>query len=233
MKGYIAGKPLLSTTDWPSTVSCAIFFAGCNLRCRFCFNTPILEFDEKFLTDMSDVYNEIEEQRFLIEGVIATGGEPTLQPNALLFLAKWTHQKDLRFGLMTNGTKPQVIRQLIKNKLLDYVAVDIKTIPKPEAYAHITQNKKNVLSLVQETVTLLKTTDISYEFRTTLVPHLIDGLEQIQQIVEWVGTDNYILQIFRNTDTVIDGQLKEFEFSEKQLSRIRDFAKKAGINVRF
>ncbi|MFX1563908.1 MAG: anaerobic ribonucleoside-triphosphate reductase activating protein [Promethearchaeota archaeon] len=233
MKGYIAGKPLLSTTDWPSTVSCAIFFAGCNLRCRFCFNAPILEFDEKFLTEISNVYAEIEAHLFLIEGVIATGGEPTLQPNTLFSLAEWTHQKDLRFGLMTNGTNPQIIRKLIQDNLLDYVAVDIKTVPQPEAYAHITQKKKDVLSLVQETVSLLKTTKISYEFRTTLIPNLIDDFEQIQQIAEWVGTDNYVLQIFRNVETVVDDQLHQCEFTTKQLSRIREFARTAGINIRF
>lgn len=232
MKGYIAGKPLLSTTDWPSTVSCAIFFAGCNLRCRFCFNAPILEFDEKFLIDLVEVYAEIDEQRFLIEGVIATGGEPTLQPNTLLALAEWTRQKDLRFGLMTNGTKPQVIRQLIRAKLLDYIAVDVKTVPQPRLYAHVTQSREDVLSLVQETVSLLKTTNIPYEFRTTLVPQLVSHPEQIQQIANWVGTDSYVLQIFRATKTVIDTQLQQCEFTSKQLSKIREFAKQAGITFR-
>jgi pyruvate formate lyase activating enzyme len=233
MKGYIAGKPLLSTTDWPSTVTCAVFFAGCNLRCRFCFNTPILEFDEKFLVDLVHVYAEIDEQRFLIEGVIATGGEPTLQSDALLDLAKWTHQKALLFGLMTNGTKPQVLKQLISAKLLDYIAVDIKTVPQPGAYANITQGSKAVLSRVQETVTLLKTSNIPYEFRTTLVPQLISDPEQIMQIVDWVGIDHYILQVFRPTETVIDTNLQQYKFTPEQLSKIREFAQETGIAVRF
>ncbi|MFX1475980.1 MAG: 4Fe-4S cluster-binding domain-containing protein, partial [Promethearchaeota archaeon] len=83
MKVYAAGKPLLSTTDWPSTVSCVVFFAGCNLRCRFCFNTPILEFDDKYLFSTEGITTELDKQKYLIEGVIVTGGEPTLQPEPL------------------------------------------------------------------------------------------------------------------------------------------------------
>lgn len=233
MKAYIAGKPLLSTTDWPSVVSCAVFFVGCNLRCRFCFNEPILNFKPQYCIDLEQIFTELLEQKFLIEGVIATGGEPTLQPNPLLELADWSHKHGILFGLMTNGTKPLVIRHLLTKKLLDYVAVDIKTVPHPEDYATITQSQEDLLRPIEETIQLLKSANIWYEFRTTLVPKLIDQPEQIRQIIEWVGTDHYVLQAFRQTLTIIDPQLQNAQFSLETLSKFRKFAEEQDITVRF
>jgi len=233
MKAYIAGKPLLSTTDWPGTVCCVVFFVGCNMRCRYCFNSPILEFDDRFLCDLEDVYTELEEQRFLIDGVIATGGEPTLQPEALRALAKWTKSHQLRFGLMTNGTRPAILRDLLSERMLDYVAVDIKTVPKPQDYTHITQTKKDILPLLQETVKLLKGAEIHYEFRTTLVPQLNSSPDQILRIADWVGHDHYVLQAFRPSETVLDPKLRHRSFTPQELASLRQFANRHNIATRF
>jgi len=233
VKGYIAGKPLLSTTDWPSRVCCVVFFAGCNLRCRFCFNGPILALEEKFLVDLQSVYAELTKQRFLIEAVIATGGEPTLQPACLRALAIWAHQHELLFGLMTNGTRPRVLDDMLTDRLLDYVAVDIKTLPKPEAYSHIAQSEEDLLSSVKQSIKLVKQAKIDHEFRTTLVPGLIDQPSQIGQISRWVGTKNYVLQAFLPREGVLDPQLRQHSFSAEAISRLRDYAKRHGIAVRF
>lgn len=232
MKVYAAGKPLLSTTDWPSTICCVVFFAGCNFRCRFCFNTPILKFDEKYLCSLEEITTELTKQSYLIEGVVVTGGEPTLQTEPLIALAEWVRKNDLRFGLMTNGTNSKVLRKLLRHQLLDYVAVDIKTIPQFEAYTKITQNKGIGLEEIKETVTLLKKSSIQYEFRTTLVPQIVCKPEEIQQISDWVGVDHLILQIFRPTETVLDPALRQVSFNEEELSSIREVGKQLGIRIR-
>jgi pyruvate formate lyase activating enzyme len=229
---FIAGKPILSTTDWPSKVCCVIFFVGCNLRCRFCFNTPLLEFSDEYKVDVDLVYPELETSRFLIDGIIATGGEPSLQPEALKTLAEWAKQQDLEFGLMTNGTRPDVIRQLLELDLVDYVAVDIKTVPDQNQYVHITQSAGEILNQVKDTVNLLKSTKISYEFRTTLIPSLVDTLEQLEKIRKWVGAKHYVLQNFRPEVTVLDSTLTT-SFSDEQLETFRKYAKKYGITTRF
>ncbi len=233
VKAYVAGKPILSTTDWPSRVSCVVFFVGCNLRCRFCFNGPLLNFDEHFHIDLSKTYPEIESQKSLIDGVIVTGGEPTLQPEPLLTLAKWTRKQELLFGLMTNGTKPEVLRELLDNELVNYIAVDIKTVPKREQYSHITQVAKNFIEKIQETISLLQSSSISYEFRTTLVPGLLDQKSQIRQIAEWVGNEHYVLQAYRPTKTVLDVSLHNQSFSSAELDCFRSFARENHIRVRF
>ncbi|MFW9983819.1 MAG: anaerobic ribonucleoside-triphosphate reductase activating protein [Candidatus Odinarchaeota archaeon] len=232
MKAYIAGKPLLSTTDWPSSVCCVVFFTGCNLRCKFCFNGPLLKFDDQNLIDLELVYEELDEHRYLIDGILVTGGEPTLQPDALHAIGEWTHNQNLKFGIMTNGTKPAVLQQLLDANLLDYVAVDIKTVPNEKEYAHITQTEHEILPLINETITLLKSSKISYEFRTTLVPSLIDKISQLEKILKWIGKKNYVLQNFRAIDTVLDPNLKTV-FSMEELDQLRQFAKKKHILTRF
>lgn len=223
---------MISTTDWPSKVACVVFFTGCNLRCRFCFNAPLLEFNDQFKIDLELLYPELEENRFLIDGVIVTGGEPTLQPVALQTLAKWVHQKDMQFGLMTNGTKPNVIRELLGANLLDFVAVDIKTAPNRNQYVRVTQSTGDILDYVKETVTLLKNSKIHYEFRTTLVPTLVDKIEQLESIRKLVGQKNFVLQNFRSTESVLDSELTR-SFTSNELEQFQQYAKKHRITTRF
>jgi pyruvate formate lyase activating enzyme len=232
LKAYLAGKPLLSTTDWPATACCVAFFAGCNFRCRFCFNTPLLDFKDEFHVDLSNVFDELKEHRYLIDGVIASGGEPTLQPEALQALAKWSHKQELKFGIMTNGTKPDVIKKLLNENLLDFVAVDIKTVPNEKDYTQITQAKPPLLSDIQTTISLLDSSQVEKEYRTTLVPSIIDKVAQIKQIMNWVGPEHYVLQNFRPTNTILDPVLSK-SFSLEELDKFREFAKTHQVKTRF
>ncbi|MFX1318080.1 MAG: anaerobic ribonucleoside-triphosphate reductase activating protein [Promethearchaeota archaeon] len=232
MQAYVAGKPLLSTTDWPSKVSCVIFFVGCNLRCRFCFNGPLLEFLDQYKIELERLYPELEPNQYLIDGVIATGGEPTLQPAPLKALAEWTKQNGLEFGLMTNGTKPDVVQELLEANLVDYIAVDLKTVPDQTQYANVTQSTGAILAQINETINLLKSSKISYEFRTTLVPSLIDTLEQLDLIRQWVGSKHYVLQQFRPARTVLDSSLTR-AFTPDELTRIAQYAQQHKIITRF
>ncbi len=231
-KVFAAGRPFLSTIDWPSTVCCVVFFVGCNFRCRFCFNAPILEFDDKYLCNITKVTTELTKQSYLVEGVIVTGGEPTLQPEPLTTIAEWARENSLLFGLMTNGTNSRILRKFLRLQLLDFVALDIKTVPLIEEYVKITQNKRTSLVQIKETVALLKKSSIQYEFRTTLVPQLVYKPEEIRQISDWVGADHFILQIFRPSETVLDPALRQVSFSEEELSLIREVGKQLGIRIR-
>ena len=232
VEAYLAGKPIISTTDWPTKVACVVFFVGCNLRCRFCFNSPLLEFTDQYKVNLDLIYPEIEANQFLIDGVIVTGGEPTLQFNALKALAEWTHNQNLEFGLMTNGTKPDVIQQLLDARLLNYIAVDIKTIPSQEEYLKVTQSSSQILDRVKETVTLLKSSKVNYEFRTTLVPTIVDTLQQLDQVRRWVGSQNYVLQLFRPSETVLDSTLTT-SFTPTQLEQFQQYAQKHKLTTRF
>ncbi|MFX1476439.1 MAG: hypothetical protein ACFFCO_13360, partial [Promethearchaeota archaeon] len=146
--------------------------------------------------------------------------------------AEWSRKNNLGFGLMTNGTKSKVLRRLLRLQLLDFVAVDIKTIPEIKAYAKITQNKRIGLGQIKETVALLKNSGIQYEFRTTLVPQIVYRPEEIRQISDWVGIDHFVLQIFRPTETVLDPALRQAAFNEEELSSIREVGKQLGIHIR-
>lgn len=182
--------------------------------------------------ELSPLFDELNAHRYLIEGVIATGGEPALQPDPLEALAEWTHRHKLKFGIMTNGTKPTVIESLLNADLLDYVAVDIKTVPNEKEYARITQAQSPILSDINTTISLLKSSSVNYEFRTTLVPSIVDKISQIQEIMNWVGAKHYVLQSFRPTDTVLDSKLSQ-PFSNEELDKFQVFANEHNVKTRF
>ena len=148
--------------------------------------------------------------------MIVSGGEPTLQLEPLLALAKWTRKQELLFGLMTNGTRPAVLRQLLDLDLINYLAVDIKTIPKIDQYSEITPISENLLEKIQETISLLKSSKGSYEFRTTLVPGLVDQISQVRQIANWLGSEHYVLQVYRPAKTVLDVSLHDQSFTPSE-----------------
>ena len=124
------------------------------------------------------------------------------------------------------------IQQLVDLGLLNYVAVDIKTVPERSQYIRVTQSTGDILDRVKETVNLLKSSKISYEFRTTLVPTLIDSFDQLDQIRKWVGSRHYVLQRFRPADTVIDSSLTSTHSTE-ELQRFSQYTQKHGIRTRF
>jgi pyruvate formate lyase activating enzyme len=133
---------------------------------------------------------------------------------------------------MTNGTNPTVLRRLLRLELLDFVAVDIKTVPQNEAYTKITQNTRIGLEQITETVALLQNSNIQHEFRTTLVPQMVFTPEEIRRISDWVGVGHFVLQIFRPTETVLDPVLREVTFTEEELALIQEAARELGIHIR-
>ncbi|HID91023.1 TPA: anaerobic ribonucleoside-triphosphate reductase activating protein, partial [Candidatus Bathyarchaeota archaeon] len=116
----------ISTIDWYGRVTYMVFFAGCNFRCPFCQNSGMLTFESGKEVDLSYVEGRIEESAFLLDAVGVTGGEPTLQPDALAELFRWSREKGLKTSLNTNASQPAVVRRLLDEKLVSYVAMDVK-----------------------------------------------------------------------------------------------------------
>lgn len=221
----------ISNVDWPGKVSSVVFFAGCNMRCRFCHNSEILVKKRKFLTDLKEMKKEIEKNIPLIDAVVFSGGEPLLQPEAVEELSKWAKKKGLSVGIETNGTNPETLKKLIN--LFDYVAMDIKAPLELEFYKKITQRTKKLLKKVKESIKIIKKSNVNYEFKTTLVPDLIDKLEDIQKIYD-IAEKNFVLQKFYyNIGKILDKSLVGKEFKKRYVKKLKKFAKERGITLRF
>ena len=217
----IRGFLKTSLIDYPDKICSVLYTGGCNLRCKYCYNFDFACNNknlEHFLEE--DLLSFFKERKKIIDGVTITGGEPTLSKKLDVFVARL---KDLSLlvKLDSNGLNPLVIKNLLKNNLLDYVAIDIKT--SPEKYNELT-NKEVDFNKILETLSILKESGISYELRTTCIPHFIT-LDDLQKIKDEVGeVERYALQQFMNNTPLLDNSWENIQpYPLETLNQFRDF----------
>ncbi|MDF2485621.1 MAG: hypothetical protein K0R46_1789 [Herbinix sp.] len=187
--------------DYPKHLAATIFLGGCNMRCPFCHNASLVTNTTSQPTiPEEEVLSYLVKRQNILEGVCITGGEPTLYPDLPTFIKKI---KDLGFKIKldTNGTNPVMIKTLITDKLIDYIAMDIKN--SPEKYT-LTAGLSNLsLDPIRESVDLLLTSPLDYEFRTTVVKEY-HTLEDMLSISNWLsGAKAYYLQSYKDSDDII------------------------------
>jgi len=179
----IGGLQKFSLIDYPDKFSCIIFTQGCNFRCFWCHN-PELVYPHLFKDTISEnyVFSFLESRKNELEAVVVTGGEPTIQPDLVEFIEKIKKMGYL-VKLDTNGSNPHILEKLLKNKLVDYVAMDIKA--PPEKYSLLIGKDIDV-SLIFKSIEVIENYSLDYEFRTTFVPFLLseDDIEKIKKIVK-------------------------------------------------
>ena len=191
---HIHGLQKLAMVDYPGKLAATVFTGGCNLRCPFCHNALLVtRLAETPEIPEQEVLDFLASRRGLLDGVVLTGGEPLLQPDAADFLRK---VRELGFAvkLDTNGSHPDRLRRLTEAGLLDYVAMDIKN--SPERYGETAGRPGLDLAPFRESVSFLLSGAVDYEFRTTVVRELHDG-DSFRAIGPWLsGARRYYLQSF-------------------------------------
>lgn len=201
------GFQKMTVLDYPGHIACTAFTGGCNLRCPFCHNASLVtELVSSATIEEEEILSFLEKRKGLLDGIAITGGEPLLHPDIPAFIKE---VKALGFSvkLDTNGCYPAVLKQLVKEKLVDYVAVDIKNCP--EKYAETVGVPDFDLAPVLETVAYLKTDPVEYEFRTTVVKEFHTE-EDMRKIADWIaGTQHYFLQNFTDSGNLIGTDMHE------------------------
>jgi len=213
----IGGLQKLTLIDFPGKLAGTVFLIGCPFRCPFCYNLELVmpELIEKHAQrghpiSQKDFFNFLREKKGLLEGVCITGGEPTANSDLPDFCQKI---KEMGFlvKLDTNGYDPEMMKKLIDEKLIDYVALDVKA-PK-EKYGKLIgiENRvfvERIIKNIERSVEILKEGKIDYEFRTTVVPTLLEK-EDILKIGKWLSSlspgqklPKYFLQNFRPEKTL-------------------------------
>lgn len=200
----IRGLQQTSLIDFPGEICATLFVGGCNLRCRYCYNRELV-LDHAALPFFSpqEILAFLQRRRPLLDGVCISGGEPTLQGALLPFLTA-VKKMGLKVKLDTNGTRPAVIRKLLKENILDYIAVDIKG---PWGKYTLITGEKIDPGALKETVALLKGCSLEQEFRTTVVPGLLEEEDLLCIAKEIAGCQKYVLQQYRPHAGVIDPAL--------------------------
>ena len=200
----IAGLQKMTLLDFPGKVACTVFLAGCNYRCPFCHNAELFAGKPEALMTKAQFLSFLEKRVGLLEGVCVSGGEPTGDPG-LEDLLRQIKNLGYAVKLDTNGSRPQVLRRLLAEKLVDYVAVDAKN--SPEKYPE-TVGCDCDMAAVEESLRLLINGEVPYELRTTLVAQLHDAAS-VEAMGKWLAglvpgkkPAQLYLQSFVDRDTV-------------------------------
>ena len=209
MKFY--GMQKMTLLDYPGYVACTLFTGGCNFRCPFCHNALlVLDLDENYTIPEEEVLAFLKKRQGLLDGVCVTGGEPLINKDIGDFLSK-VKELGFKIKLDTNGTNPALLKELVSQNLVDYVAVDIKN--SPEKYAETVGLKSFDMSTINETVNFLMNGSVDYEFRTTVTKqfHTEKSMEEAARFIR--GAKRYFLQNFVDSGNLIGsgitGQSKE------------------------
>lgn len=195
----IGGLQKLTLLDFPEKISCIIFLQGCNFNCEFCHNQSLIHNENDILNE-EDIFNFLKSRKNILDGVCISGGEPTIYKDLPTFIK---NIKDMGFSvkLDTNGTNPNMIKFLIDNNLIDYIAMDIKNSP---SKYNTTSNCHVDFSKIKKSINIILENKINYEFRTTIMmeKHELNDFIEISKLIQ--GANKYFLQKFKNTPELKD-----------------------------
>lgn len=207
----IGGFVKTSFVDYPDKIASVVFTQGCNLRCGYCHNVSLLDINAPSNSILpEEIFEWLSKRKGMIDAVVVSGGEPTLQNNLYVFIEE-LKAMGLLVKLDTNGTNPDLLRTLIADELLDFIAMDLKA--PLSKYESITGTSQLELALIRESVEVIKNSGLVYEFRTTLCPELeADDIPCI--ILDFEIASNYVVQSCRNA------ALKKVSRNKQDLRRL-------------
>lgn len=197
----IHGFQKMTLLDYPGKVAATVFTAGCNLRCPFCHNAPLVtKINLADCLDKNEIVAYLKKRKGILDGVCITGGEPLLSDDVFDLMRQI---KDMGYSvkLDTNGTFPERLRRAVFGGLADTVAMDIKN--SKERYAETVGLESLDLAPIEESVDFLKSGAVDFEFRTTVVKELHTD-DDMERIGRWIsGAPRYYLQRFKDSGTLI------------------------------
>lgn len=229
----IYGLQKTTLLDYPGHVAATIFTGGCNMRCPFCHNMNLVEETDVSMYSQDEVLSFLKKRIGILDGVCITGGEPTLSHDLVDFI-RLIKSLGYKIKLDTNGTNPSVLKSLIEDSLVDYIAMDIKSAP--SAYDVACGIDNFDFSKVSESVSIIMSSNIPYEFRTTAVKQLLNSsiIEEIGLFLK--GCNAYYLQAFVDSQYVPDHDFcapskEELLAYRKQLLKYIDHVEIRGVDL--
>lgn len=216
----IKGLHKLSVIDFPDKIACIIFFGGCNFRCPYCYNKSLVLDEETSTYSQEEVFDFLKSRIGLLDGVVISGGEPTLNQELPEFLEKI---KELGFliKLDTNGSNPEMLKHLIDKKLVDYLAMDLKA---PfDSYQSACKSNISIEKL-KESIKFISNSNIEHELRATVLPalHSREDIIEMAKTAKEFGIKRLYLQQFVPKKPLLDLNFEEAKpFSQQELEEIK------------
>lgn len=207
-----AGLQKISLVDYEGKVACTLFTAGCNFRCPFCHNSDLVIYAKNVnYIPFDEILDYLNKRKGMLDAVVITGGEPTLMPDLKEKLYE-IKKLGYKIKLDTNGTNPDIVKELVDLKLIDYVAMDIKN--SYEGYSKTIGLESYDSNKILESINYLLSGEVDYEFRTTLVKefHSDEDIKNIAKMIQ--GAKRYYLQEFKNSGHCIESSLHEVPLND-------------------
>lgn len=224
----IKGLVKTSIVDYPGRVAAVVFVGGCNFRCPYCYNTDLVLRPESLPDiEVGEVLRLLAERQGFVDGVVITGGEPTLQADLVDFIQE---VKTLGFGvkLDTNGYHPHSLQRLLREGMLHYVAMDVKS---PLEKYSLVAGRSVDIKRIEDSLQLILSSEIEHEFRTTVVPGMV-AVEDVDAIAQSIaGARRYFLQQFRPSSTLAPQFAMREPYPVTVLEKMADAARKWVANV--
>lgn len=217
MQFIIGGLQKTSLLDYPDKVSAIVFTQGCNFNCGYCHNPSLINFQSKNDISIDVFFDFLQKRKGKLDGVVITGGEPTLQKDLKSFIKQIKNMGYL-VKLDTNGSNPFILQELINEKLVDYVAMDIKA--PIDKYSVVVRQKIDIDN-IKKSINIILNSNIDYEYRTTVLPSLLkmEDFEEIGFLIK--GAKKYYIQKFEVQSKINDSSLaKELNYSDNDLNSI-------------
>lgn len=213
----IGGFQRFSMIDYPGKISAVIFVRGCNFRCPYCHNSQLVRGGSEDDIGFETVMDFLKTRKGKLQGVVITGGEPTLVPD-LEKIALQIRDMGYSVKLDTNGSRPDILSKLISSGALDYIAMDIKA--PLQRYREVTLSKVDIAD-IKRSIQLIQRSSVAYEFRTTTVGSLITtkDVRKIAQLL--TGSERYVIQNFVPRNTLDPEYLNKKGWSKKKLKTIQ------------
>lgn len=219
------GLQKITLADYPGEVAATIFTTGCNLRCPYCHNAELAAgVSPAAFLELDEIFNYLKKRMTVLGGVCITGGEALLDPN-IEKIIDFIHELGLKVKLDTNGTLPNRLKKL----KVDFIAMDIKTAI--NRYPELGFSDPSLLNNIQESITYIIESKIPHEFRTTVMPGLVDSLE-IEAICDLIqGCQQYVLAQFNPTNTLSPEAGKVQPWSKEKMNNLLKLAKSKNIKT--
>ncbi|MEM0232450.1 MAG: anaerobic ribonucleoside-triphosphate reductase activating protein [Candidatus Nezhaarchaeales archaeon] len=220
LKVRIGGIIDISTIDWLSRICNVVFFSGCNFKCPYCQNGKLVDPNYGRSLEVDEVVREVLRSKPLIEGVVLSGGECTLQAEGLINLCEKLRRSGLRIGIDTNGSIPHVVEELLKRGLIDRVAIDIKAPLDPKLYGEVVGLPGQgdvIVRSVERTLELLLRSRIEVEARFLAVPTITCSTGFVREVAKKVRkATRFVIQQFRPEANLLDPSLKRLKSPTRQ-----------------
>ena len=218
---FIGALQKTTLTDFPGKVACIVFLVNCNFKCKFCYSKELTSHryfkkSKRELIEEKDFFAFLGSKKKMLDGVVITGGEPTVSPGLHNFIKK-IKELGFKVKLDTNGTNPDILKKLFSEKLVDYVAMDFKA---PVGKFHEITQSSIPFETILDSVSLLKASGIPHEFRTTLYPKLTK--EDLLEMSHFLKGEKWFWQLFQGKNAL---DIKSRKLKSMKLSELKEIAK--------